>query len=129
MLRALRPLFGALLAVCFSANALAPGLLHGCESGAAAVATQAVADGGHGAHGTGHAHHGAAPAEQPERPSGDGCDCVGHSCCVAAPALPAPATIPLDLPVLTAVPVVVLEAAPVAVRPDRLLPFAQAPPA
>lgn len=125
-------MFGALLAVCFSANALAPGVLHGCESGAAAVAPQAVADGGHDAHGSGHAHHGAAPAEQPDGPSGpggDGCDCVSHSCCVAAPALPAPATIPLSLPVLTAASVVVLKAAPAAVRPDRLLPFAQAPPA
>lgn len=122
-------MFGALLAVCFSANALAPGVLHGCESGAAAVAPQVVADGGHDVHGAGHGHHGAPPAEHSDGPAGDGCDCVGHSCCVAAPALPAPATIPLNSPVLTAASVVVLRAAPAAARPDRLLPFAQAPPA
>jgi hypothetical protein len=128
MVRALRPLFGALLAVCFSANALAPGLLHGCESGAVTLGVAAVA----GGHAAAHQHPAEAPSgPQPERSGqdADGCDCVGHSCCVAAPALPAATITPLKVTLPAPAAAVGRDAVPAALRPERLLPFAQAPPA
>lgn len=133
MLRALRPILGALLAVCFSANALAPGMLHGCESGVRASAGEVAAPAGHAEHGA--AHHAAAGAPAghehgaPAQGPGPGCHCVGHACCVVALALPAPTTLRLEVQTPTMAPASTREATPIAIRLDRLLPFAQAPPA
>ncbi len=121
MRRLLRPLLGLILAVVFTANALAPSL-HGCEQREPAATAMA------GHHGmaempAGHQHG------SPERSAPHRCDCVGHACCFAPMAPPAPALLSL-LPAA-----VVAVAAPqgtptlVVVRPDRLLPLAQAPPA
>ncbi|MFN8646340.1 MAG: hypothetical protein U0104_06260 [Gemmatimonadales bacterium] len=121
MRRLLRPLLGLVLAVVCTANALAPGL-HGCERREPAAAGMA------GHHGmaempAGH-QHGA-----PERSAPHRCDCVGHACCFAPMAPPAVAR--LALPPVAVVAVAAPQGAPtlVVVRPDRLLPLAQAPPA
>lgn len=133
MRRLLRPILGLALAVVFAANALAPGMLHGCASGAGASAVDVAAPASHAEHGAG--HHTATPAPAghehgaPRQVPGSGCTCVGHACCVAAPALPSPATLPLEVQTPTTITAIIREATPVVIRADRLLPFAQAPPA
>ena len=130
----LRPLFGALLAACFAVNALAP-TVHGCESRLPSRAVQApVGAGAHASHGAGAMHHTATASAgheqepaQPEAPHR--CDCVGHACCFAAAPLPAAAVVPLLAVALTDSAVPGSVSPRIVVRPDRLLPLAQAPPA
>lgn len=115
--------WGAVLAIGFGVNALAPGFPHGCSPEAGGSAPHHQVSESPVTTGTGHEHEHAPPA-----PSKAPNCCVGHSCCVARVA--APTAFELVVPVLQAVP-----AMPVAVRtlpprplPRYTLPVANAPP-
>lgn len=121
MRRFLRPVSGFLLVVVFATNVLAPSL-HGCERREPAAATMAWSH-GMAEMPAGHQHG------MPERSAPHRCDCVGHACCFAPVALPTAGRLallpPAPLPVAPPLGGPTL----LVVRPDRLLPLAQAPPA
>jgi hypothetical protein len=120
----LNRLIGLLLAVTFSANALAPGLLHGCGDDWRAELRSSAHAPMAGMHHEGMDHRG-----KPGRPGhSHGCQCVGHSCCFTAAALPCTVRLPAVAPVeVVTTQGVFIRRAPVT-RPEHLLPLAQAPP-
>jgi hypothetical protein len=124
MLTRLNRIIGLLLAVTFTANALAPGLMHGCgDTWRAEVAPSVHAEMA-GMHHEGMKHQG----KPGQSGHSHGCQCVGLSCCFTAVALPGSVRLP-------AVAAAEFLAGPgyrahhdYLVRPDHLLPLAQAPP-
>jgi hypothetical protein len=119
----IRSLLSLLLAVVFTANAVAPGFLHGCEvekassgpeSHCAHMAQAPTGQGGHQDRGSPRRH--------------GGCQCVGHACCVSVPALSSELARPaLAFGSIAEAPASVFASAP-GTRVDHLLPLAQAPP-
>ena len=134
---AMRPLIqrlsGLVLAVTFTANSVAPGLMHGCggdqqQPAGATMHGSMPMDGmdmgvpgdASGSTDADHQHHNS-------HRSGT-CDCVGHACCMSVPVVPTRPVLPaVRIVVRDVVIAVVAPAAPVA-RLKHLLPLAQAPP-
>ncbi len=134
MPRPLRALLTLCLTVAYTVFAVAP-TLHRCEHGGArAAVAETGAAPSHAAAG-GHAQHamGAAGHDLPGTPRHDEraparCDCVGHACCAAVGALPAPIVLDIPVRVTLAPPAARHEPGFPGARPDRLLPLALAPP-
>lgn len=133
MPRPLRALLTLCLTVAYTVFAVAP-TLHRCEhggAGAAAAEAGAVAShaeaGAHAQH-MGMAGHDLPGAPRPDERAPTRCDCVGHACCAAVGALPAPIVLVIPVHVTLAPPRARHEPGAPATRPDRLLPLAQAPP-
>ncbi len=114
---------GAVLAIGFGVNSLAPGLPHGCQAGATGIAPHHQVSETPAKAGTGHEHEHApsAPSKAPD------C-CVGNSCSVGRVAVPA-------APHIIALPVLLVREVRTTGRtlprrslPKYTLPFANAPP-
>lgn len=115
--------WGAVLAIGFGVNSLAPGLPHGCQSDATGTAPHHQVSETPATAGMGH-EHGNAPSAPSKTPN---C-CVGHACCVARAAAPAAlhlATFPAHVVVERRT---VGRALPPRSLPKYTLPFANAPP-
>jgi len=116
---------GAVLAVGFGVNTLAPGLPHGCLPDASGGAPHHQVAEAPVASGTGHEHkHDPTPSDPSKAPN---C-CVGHSCCasrVVVSATPHVVALPAQLIRLVRTSGRALPSRPL---PRYTLPFANAPP-
>jgi hypothetical protein len=129
-------LFSLLLAVVFTANALVPGHMHGCEMAERVSQHRATraAEMGHSMHAM------AMPGHESSMPKGGGqhhtapgtqgdCHCVGHSCGATGVALPTTPSLPATVTVaLRSARSIAQRVAPAA-QPEHILPLSQAPPA
>jgi hypothetical protein len=116
---------GAVLAIGFGVNTLAPGLPHGCQPDATGIAPHHKVPDAPVTARAGHEHdHQHAPSAPSKAPN---C-CVGHSCCVARVAVPA--ALSIVIPVLQDVrsTPVIARTSPPRPLPRYTLPVANAPP-
>jgi hypothetical protein len=120
----LKRLLALTILVAFGANALAPGLLHGCQDSWRHDSAMSSMAGMHHGEPAGEKH------QQGSRHQGHshGCQCVGHSCCYTMAALSSAVVFPTPLLLRLRAGATPRYSSARITRPSHLLPPAQAPP-